>query len=64
MGGNAARRQALDNTCRSRAQCDMPTSAACWNMTEVGSNMGMAWTPLRYMVVSPCLQTGRLKLNT
>ena len=47
MGGRPALTQALDNTWRSKAQCDMPTSAACWKMTDVGSRVGLTCTPPR-----------------
>ena len=47
MGGRPALTQALDRTWRSRALCDMPTSAACWKITDVGSRLGVAWTPLK-----------------
>lgn len=62
MGGRPALTQALDSTCRSKAEWDMPTSAACWKMTEVGSKTGTAWTPLRKMVLSPCLKQHQINV--
>ena len=56
MGGRPALMQALDKTWRSRALCDMPMSAACWKMTDVGSREGFTWTPLKKTVSGPCLQ--------
>ena len=57
MGGMPALMQALDKTWRSRALCDMPMSAACWKMTDVGSREGFTWTPLKKTVSGPCLHT-------
>lgn len=57
MGGRPALMQALDKTWRSRALCDMPMSAACWKMTDVGSREGFTWTPLKKTVSGPCLHT-------
>ena len=57
MGGRPALTQALDKMWRSRALCDMPMSAACWKMTDVGSREGFTWTPLKKTVSGPCLHT-------